>query len=81
MNFYRPEELLDKRACSRLRADLKKCLLESECCRSRKRTPRECLEDPRGGVPDECFVLRTSFWECKRSTVDMRVRFRGRKGE
>ena len=31
-------------------------------------------------VPDECQALRVAFFECKRSILDMRTRFRGRKG-
>ncbi|ERL92211.1 cytochrome c oxidase assembly factor 5 [Dendroctonus ponderosae] len=74
------ETLKDKSACAGVRADLKMCLLESDCCRSRQKTPRECLNLNDGTVPSECYVLRNTFFECKRSMLDARQRFRGRKG-
>ena len=94
------------RPCSGLRVDLKRCLLTTDCCRKRNKTPLECLQasDPMtpylfasisieyplllfamyppqtNDVPDECQALRVAFFECKRSILDMRTRFRGRKG-
>ncbi|XP_017778331.1 PREDICTED: cytochrome c oxidase assembly factor 5 [Nicrophorus vespilloides] len=56
------------------------CLLQSDCCRLQKKTPRECLNVTDGSVPTECQVLRNTFFECKRSMLDNRTRFRGRKG-
>nr|CAI5840868.1 unnamed protein product [Callosobruchus analis] len=72
------EKLADKSACAGVRADLKMCLLESDCCKVKKRTPRECLKE--NDVPSECQILRNTFFECKRSMLDARQRFRGRKG-
>ncbi|XP_022904181.1 cytochrome c oxidase assembly factor 5 [Onthophagus taurus] len=69
------ERLVDKTACAGVRADLKMCLLKSDCVKMGKKTPRECLRE----VP-ECQALRTTFFECKRSLLDNRQRFRGRKG-
>ncbi|XP_017468473.1 PREDICTED: cytochrome c oxidase assembly factor 5 isoform X2 [Rhagoletis zephyria] len=43
-----------------------------------KKTPRECLKG--NNVPEECQILRNTFFECKRSLLDNRQRFRGRKG-
>lgn len=74
------EKLADKSACAGLRADLKMCLLESECCQKYRKTPRECLKATDGSVPAECQALRYSFFECKRSLLDARQRFRGRRG-
>merc|ERR1712110_1067643 len=68
----------DTRPCSGLRVDLKRCLLLTECCTVRKKTPLVCLNE--GDVPQECQALRVAFFECKRSVLDMRTRFRGRKG-
>ena len=67
------------RPCHRLRVQLKICLLQTDCCRIDKKTPKECLQS--GEVPEECHALRTAFFECKRSVLDMRTRFRGRKGD
>ncbi|XP_030746933.1 cytochrome c oxidase assembly factor 5 [Sitophilus oryzae] len=74
------EKLKDQTPCAGARADLKMCLLQSECCRVHKKTPRECLKTSDGTVPDECYALRNTFFECKRSLLDARQRFRGRKG-
>ncbi|XP_014674251.1 PREDICTED: cytochrome c oxidase assembly factor 5-like [Priapulus caudatus] len=71
----------DKRPCSGLRADLLACLMESDCVQKDRKTPKDCLlsgNNPR--VPIECHQLRQSFFECKKSLIDNRQRFRGRKG-
>ncbi|XP_041980234.1 cytochrome c oxidase assembly factor 5 [Aricia agestis] len=80
MVTFGPDEvgLVDKTPCAGIRADLKLCLLKSDCCVKDKKTPRECLKD--ASVPDECVQLRHSFFECKRSLLDNRRRFRGHKG-
>jgi len=72
------KKAVDTRPCSGLRVDLKRCLLLSECCLVKKKTPLVCLNE--GDVPQECQALRVAFFECKRSVLDMRTRFRGRKG-
>merc|ERR1711879_987058 len=66
------------RPCSGLRVDLKRRLLTTECCTERNKTPLECLQT--NDVPQECQALRVAFFECKMSILDMRTRFRGRKG-
>lgn len=68
----------DGRPCSGLRVDLKRCLLTSDCCTLRKKTPLQCIQD--GDVEQNCMALKNAFYECKRSILDMRTRFRGRKG-
>ncbi|XP_054273031.1 cytochrome c oxidase assembly factor 5-like [Macrosteles quadrilineatus] len=80
MKYDESAELADQSSCAGVRADLKMCLLESECCKDRKKTPRECLESKDPRVPQECFALQTLFFECKRSMLDNRTRFRGKKG-
>jgi len=72
------QEITGERPCDGLRVDLKRCLLQTECCMKDRKTPRECLESKQ--VPNECLVLSNSFFECKRSILDMRTRFRGLKG-
>lgn len=71
-----------KNHCDGLRYDLKMCLLQSDCVKEYRHTPKECLSDPalQQYVPDRCMVLANTFFECKRSLVDMRRRFRGPKG-
>ncbi|XP_045769342.1 cytochrome c oxidase assembly factor 5 [Maniola jurtina] len=80
MITYAPEEvgLADTSPCAAIRADLKMCLLNSDCCKKDKKTPRECLKD--NSCPTECLQLRHTFFECKRSLLDARRRFRGHKG-
>nr|XP_019564560.2 cytochrome c oxidase assembly factor 5-like [Aedes albopictus] len=80
MRYEGTEKLADETACARVRADLKMCLLQSDCCKKERKLPRECLSRQDGSVPDECFAIRTTFFECKRSLLDNRQRFRGRKG-
>lgn len=74
------EILKDRTRCANIRADLKMCLLRTDCCKIHKRTPRECLRTHDVSVPDECFSLWYTFVECKRSIIDARRRFRGPKG-
>ncbi|XP_055706024.1 cytochrome c oxidase assembly factor 5 [Phlebotomus papatasi] len=80
MKYEAEEELADKTPCAGVRADLKMCLLESDCCKKERKTPRECINRTDGSVPIECQALRNTFFECKRSILDNRQRFRGRKG-
>ncbi len=44
------------RPCNGLRVDLKRCLLHTECCLIRKKTPLQCIQD--NDVPVECQALR-----------------------
>ncbi|GFN75057.1 cytochrome c oxidase assembly factor 5 [Plakobranchus ocellatus] len=66
-----------KYACEGIRDDLIECLLKTDCVKKDKKTPRDCLHEP--SLPDECVKLRVAFFECRRSMLDMRTRFRGRK--
>ncbi|GFR68580.1 cytochrome c oxidase assembly factor 5 [Elysia marginata] len=66
-----------KYACEGVRDDLIECLSQTDCVRKEKKTPRDCLHDP--SLPDACVKLRLAFFECRRSMLDMRTRFRGRK--
>merc|ERR1711970_423139 len=81
MKYYEEaKESEDKRPCAQLREDLKACLLATDCVRLHRKTPRECLVTNDPSIPQECHALRTTFFECKRSLLDNRQRFRGRKG-
>merc|ERR1712037_715967 len=74
------DSLDPRRPCHRLRVNLKICLLQTDCCRIEKKTPKECLLENKD-IPEECQALRLAFFECERSVLDMRTRFRGRKGD
>ncbi|XP_053445676.1 cytochrome c oxidase assembly factor 5 isoform X2 [Nycticebus coucang] len=76
--------------CSGVKEDLGVCLLQSDCVLQHQKTtevnvhrkkvhkegksPRQCLKE------GYCKALQYSFFECKRSMLDTRSRFRGRKG-
>lgn len=70
-----PEAIAKKGSCSVLREDFKLCMLNSDCIKIQKRKSRDCLES--NEVPIECQQLRTLLFECKRSLLDNRLRFRG----
>ena len=71
-----------RRKCDGLRYDLKMCLLNSDCVKVHNRIPKKCLQDAdmKEHVPEKCWYLANAFFECKRSIIDMRYRFRGPKG-
>ncbi|XP_006010676.1 cytochrome c oxidase assembly factor 5 [Latimeria chalumnae] len=71
--FYEGKEE-DYKACSGVKEDLRTCLLETDCVLKEGKSPRQCLKE---GC---CKPLQVTFFECKRSMLDTRSRFRGRKG-
>lgn len=71
------EDIKKKGPCSELREDFKLCLLNTECVGIQRKKVHECFE--LNEVPTECTQLRTLLFECKRSLLDNRLRFRGRK--
>ncbi|KAG7467496.1 hypothetical protein MATL_G00154150 [Megalops atlanticus] len=74
MPKYYEEKEDDHRACAGLREDFKSCLLQHDCVVKEGKKPSECLKE------GHCKALQVSFFECKRSMLDTRSRFRGRKG-
>ncbi|CAL1265955.1 unnamed protein product [Larinioides sclopetarius] len=82
MPVYTEEDEIKKYStpCSGVKEDLITCLRNSDCVKIEKKTPKECLVSRHPSVSDECYPLRTLFFECKRSLLDNRQRFRGRKG-
>jgi len=82
VRVYETEEDIkgDGSSCSAIREDLKYCINTTDCVRKDRRTPRDCLRSRDPSVPEECYKLRTLLFECKRSLIDFRNRFRGRKG-
>lgn len=69
------------RACWRIRYELKQCFLESDCIKVEKRPVKDCVQDQTANVPEACRNLQFSYQQCRRSMLDMRSRFRGRKGD
>ncbi|XP_062514684.1 cytochrome c oxidase assembly factor 5-like [Corticium candelabrum] len=65
--------------CSRTKQQLIDCLRASDCVRKLNMTPRECIKWTSPGVDEDCRAVQKSFFECKRSLIDMRTRFRGSK--
>ncbi|XP_065667399.1 cytochrome c oxidase assembly factor 5 isoform X2 [Hydra vulgaris] len=66
-------------ACNALRKELVNCLHKSDCMKKDGKTMGECMKKEADGVNTECRVTIYSFYECRRSMLDMRTRFRGRK--
>ncbi|KAF2355844.1 Cytochrome c oxidase assembly protein PET191, partial [Trinorchestia longiramus] len=56
-------------ACSGVRADLKHCLLSTDCCIKERKTPKQCLSENHASIPQDCYALLNTFFECKRSLV------------
>jgi cytochrome c oxidase assembly factor 5 len=65
------------RSCENLREDFKLCMLNTDCVGVQKKKVKECFDTNQ--VPTECVQLRTLLFECKRSLLDNRLRFRGRR--
>ncbi|KAJ6667417.1 hypothetical protein lerEdw1_016538 [Lerista edwardsae] len=74
MPKYYEEKETDGRACAGVREDLRCCLLECPCVVKEGKSPKHCLKE------GYCKSLQVTFFECKRSMLDPRARFRGRKG-
>lgn len=66
-----------KGPCSELRQDFKLCVLSADCVKVQRRKVQDCFDT--NDMPVECQQLRTLLFECKRSLLDNRLRFRGRK--
>ncbi|VDN52256.1 unnamed protein product [Dracunculus medinensis] len=69
------------RSCDRLRKEVKRCIKESDCVQKARRPAKECVQARDGSVPTRCYKLLSLLSDCKRSMIDMRARFRGRKGD
>ncbi|XP_018557806.1 cytochrome c oxidase assembly factor 5 [Lates calcarifer] len=73
MPKYYEDKEPDNRACAGIREDFKACLLQHDCVVKEGKLPSECLKE------GHCKALQTSFFECKRSMLDTRSRFRGQE--
>ncbi|XP_054711657.1 cytochrome c oxidase assembly factor 5-like [Uloborus diversus] len=78
--YYEETDEKHRRPCTGVKQDLINCLLASDCVRIEKQTPKQCLVSRHPSVSEECYSLRTLYFECKRSLLDARQRFRGHKG-
>ncbi|BGO91707.1 hypothetical protein NBRC10512_006801 [Rhodotorula toruloides] len=61
-------------SCKGIRQALADCILRSDCVlrSDPPRSPQECLKEHSDELPEECQLLRKSFFECKRGMLDMR---------
>ena len=59
--------------CKDIAETLLDCLRQTECMKGGKGA-KECMK-----LTDECRVYRNTYFECKRSQLDMRTRIRGMK--
>ena len=73
MPRYYEDKEEDTRACAGVREDFRECLLQHDCVRKEGKLPSECVKE------GHCKNLQLAFFECKRSMLDTRSRFRGRK--
>ncbi|CAM9519365.1 cytochrome c oxidase assembly factor 5 [Petromyzon marinus] len=78
MPAYYEDKPVDSRPCAGLREDLRSCLVKSDCVKAGN-SAKVCLRTDSTLEP-MCRALQMSFFECKRSLLDNRTRFRGRKG-
>jgi len=69
-----------KRSCSGLKEELMSCLHKSDCMVKDGKTMKECMDKEIAGVDTDCRQIQFAFFECRRSMLDMRTRFRGKKG-
>lgn len=67
------------KACWMIRSELKQCLMESDCMLKHGKTARECMSS--NDLSESCQNIKYTYYLCRRSILDMRSRFRGRKGE
>ena len=74
------EDERGKKACSGLRQELLDCMMKSQCMSELGMSMKECMQKDAPGVDTECKHIQFSFFDCRRSLLDMRNRFRGRKG-
>ncbi|KIJ56547.1 hypothetical protein M422DRAFT_149943 [Sphaerobolus stellatus SS14] len=65
-------------SCEPLLNAFKQCILHSDCVVKDKRLPSECLREHMHELPLQCQSLRKAVFDCKRSQLDMRKRFRGK---
>jgi len=68
-----------KLPCPKIRADLLECIHQSSCFLNEGKTVKQCLQKSEAGAA-ECQDLSYAYFACRRSIMDMRTRFRGRKG-
>lgn len=74
------EDQKPRAPCTGLRKELKECILESDCVKKHGIKPESCLNANAEGVDEKCRSVQHAFFECRRSLLDFRTRFRGRKG-
>ena len=72
---FGPAELQQQQMvdCKDIAETLLDCLRATECMKGGKGA-KECMK-----LTDECRVYRNTYFECKRSQLDMRTRIRGMK--
>jgi len=74
-------EVDQTKACWKVRYELKKCLIESPCMQEDKWSAKRCLTDSNARINKQCHSFLTLYRTCRRQQIDMRSRFRGRKGD
>eukprot|EP00042_Codosiga_hollandica_P013150 m.29919 g.29919 ORF g.29919 m.29919 type:complete len:72 (+) comp40790_c0_seq2:76-291(+) len=67
-------------SCEGLREQVRRCLSESECMNLHRKSAQDCIQPNAEGMTAQCKSIVQALFECKRSMLDMRQRFRGSKG-
>ena len=55
--------------CEPLLAQLKACLLKSDCVLKQQLLPSDCLKNHFNELPEPCQQLRVALFDCKRAKV------------
>lgn len=59
--------------CEPLLAELKACLMKSDCVLKQGNLPSDCLKNYSSELPEACRNLRVALFDCKRAKVSGRV--------
>ena len=70
------QEIVAKTACRDAARSYASCVAEHSPCVKEGKPLIECIK---AKDTEECNSLRNSYFECRRSQLDMRTRIRGRK--
>ena len=70
-------EISGTRPCDGLRVDLKRCLLQSDCCLKSKKTPLECLQTNEVVITilniSNGYCLNTNYYNEIKMLMDLKL--------
>lgn len=62
--------------CKHFYKDLADCLVQSDCVKIERRTPKECLDPKYDSVPQSCRLAQRAWAECRVRILNPRMRLR-----